>query len=251
MKLHAAMTLAERVQRELQPFCHKCEIAGSIRRARPEVGDIDLVILPKVEDGISTVRQIKDRCRERCRVITDGAQNFICGMKVKHEPPQVGTFEFQLDIFFAHGGVPDLLSPQPSNFGSLLLCRTGSKEHNIWLATRAKSMDMKWNPYQGLFAGGLWELEGQESVYRGGQLIASETEEQIYAALGLKWIAPALREQASLPFSVFSQEACGGSDNSGIPPVKSQPPRGDATAGARANLQEVSNVSQPINGVTP
>jgi hypothetical protein len=55
-------------------------------------------------------------------------------------------------------------------------------------------MDMHWNPYQGLFAGGLWELDGQESVYKGGQLIASETEEQIYEALGLKWISPALRE---------------------------------------------------------
>jgi DNA polymerase (family X) len=197
------MTLAERIQSELQPFCIKCEIAGSIRRGRPEVGDIDQVILPR---GANAVQPIKDRCKQRCRVTTDGKQNFICMMKVKtaRGDARPTSEEFQLDIFFAHNGIDDLLNPQPTNYGSLLLCRTGSKEHNIWLATKAKAMDMHWSPYQGLFAGGAWRLATESTVlspestvkteYVGGELIASETEEQIYDALGLKWISPALRE---------------------------------------------------------
>lgn len=184
MKLHPAMTLAERIQWALGPLCQKCEIAGSIRRARPEVNDIDLVILPRA----GQIEQIKARCRQRCRVIRDGDQNFIVAIR------QPDHSEFQLDIFFAHGGKADLLEPQPGNFGSLLLCRTGSKEHNIQIAQRAKAQDMKWNPYQGLLAGGSWEFDGQDSVYRGGKIIASETEEQIFEALGMKWIAPAYRE---------------------------------------------------------
>ena len=219
MKLYDAMTLAERVQRELLPYCLKCEIAGSIRRGRPEVGDIDLVILPKVSTSPrSMVEQIKARCKERCRVITDGKQNFICAMKVKSGLDGVSPHheEFQMDIFFAHNGVEDLLAPQPTNLGSLLLCRTGSKEHNIMLCARAKSMDMHWNPYQGLFAGGMWELDGQDSTYKGGTLIASETEEKIYEALGLKWISPALRESPQI---------------------------------SRMNAD--SNASQQINGATP
>lgn len=185
------MTLAERIQRELQPFCSRIEIAGSIRRGCAEVGDIDFVILPGMpgsQGQISGVEYIKERCKQKCRVITDGKQNFICAMRLP------AGQEFQIDIFFAHNGVDDLITPQPTNFGSLLLCRTGSKEHNIWLASKAKAMDMHWNPYQGLIAGGAWELDGQGSKYVGGKLIASETEEEIYEALGLKWISPALRE---------------------------------------------------------
>jgi DNA polymerase (family 10) len=187
MKLHAAIKLAERVKRELQPLCDHIEIAGSIRRGRELVNDIDLVILPK-----ASVDCIKARCKDRCRVITDGRQNFICAMQLP--TPAGGVEEFQIDIFFAHAGVADLIAPDPSNFGSLLLCRTGSKGHNIKLAQRAKDLDMHWNPYRGLFAGGIWELEGQESVYKGGKIIASETEEQIFQALGLNWLSPALRE---------------------------------------------------------
>ncbi len=189
MKLHEAMTIAERIQRELAGFCQKCDIAGSIRRGRPEVNDVDLVILPKAPvQGISFVQAIKDRCKQRCRVTTDGDQNFICAMRLKDKS------EFQLDIFFAHNGTDDMFAPKPTNYGSLLLCRTGSKDHNKRLCGIAKQRDMKWSPYEGLLAGGEWVFKGQEDEYIGGQVIASETEEQIFEALGLKWIPPVLRE---------------------------------------------------------
>lgn len=195
MKLHLATTLAERIQRELAPFCHKCEIAGSIRRARPEVNDIDLVIVPKAGQE----RALRDRIKAKTRVITDGRQTLIVSLSMPRPRTtmdlQGWQSEFQLDVWFAHGGKDDLLDPQPSNFGSLLLCRTGSKEHNIKICQRAKSMDMKWNPQVGLFAGGVWVTHPEiEDEYVGGKLIASESEEQIFSALGLNWISPAFRE---------------------------------------------------------
>lgn len=184
MKLYDAMTLAERIQRELGPLCDQCAIAGSIRRARPEVNDIDLVILPKR----GQLDAIKARCKQKCRVITDGRQNFICALRMPDKS------EFQLDIFFAHGGRDDLLEPMPTNFGTLLLCRTGSKEHNVKLCAYAKSLGMKWSPYLGLLAGGEWQIRGSAEEYIGGKIIASETEEKIFEALGMKVVPPALRE---------------------------------------------------------
>lgn len=213
MKLHLAMTLAERVQRELAGFClpGMCTIAGSIRRARPEVNDIDFVILPKpiVEGGGSGVEAIKARCRQKCRVITDGDQNFICAMRMPDHS------EFQLDIFFAHNGKEELFEKQPTNYGSLLLCRTGSQAHNIKLCSIAKQRDMKWSPYQGVLAGGEWVFKGQDSVYEGGTLIASETEEEIFEALGLQWIPPALREVDFNPGPGISQILSQGNDCQG------------------------------------
>jgi DNA polymerase (family X) len=192
MKLHYAMSLAEAVQNQLGPYCHKLEIAGSIRRARPEVNDVDLVALPKA----GQVEALKARCRQRCRVIRDGGQNFIVAMKPGAAFGLGQHDEFQLDIFIARPSETDLLSQRPGNFGSLLLCRTGSREHNILLCQNAKKADMKWHPYEGLLAGGEWDFEGQDAAYRGGTVIASETEEEIFEALGMKWVAPRFREAA-------------------------------------------------------
>jgi DNA polymerase/3'-5' exonuclease PolX len=188
MKVYTAMNFAEQIQRELAPFCipGRCEIAGSIRRGRPEVNDIDMVLLPRP----GQLAALKARCKSRCRVIRDGEKNFTIAMLMGDRS------EFQIDIFFAHAGTEDLLAPQPSNFGSVLLCRTGSKEHNVMLCELAKSRDMKWATYDGLLAGGEWRRiePGAEEEYVGGKIIASETEEQIFSALGLKWVPPALRE---------------------------------------------------------
>lgn len=53
MKLNQATEIAERIKAELAPYCDRIEIAGSIRRRKPEVGDIEIVAIPKrVEDGM-------------------------------------------------------------------------------------------------------------------------------------------------------------------------------------------------------
>lgn len=174
MRLHDIYPIAERIKAELAPFCDRIEIAGSIRRARPEVNDIDLVVLPKPgqEDAL------RARCKQRCTVLQDGPKNLIVRLLPSRLLPQPGL---QLDVFFTHGPSQDLLASAPSNWGSVYLCRTGSKEHNIRIAQRAQSMGLKWETMRGI-------------VGPGGELVAGETEEEIFQALGMEFIAPALRE---------------------------------------------------------
>ena len=74
-------------------------------------------------------------------------------------------------------------SSRPRQLGAALLYFTGSKGHNIKLRQRALARGLTLNEYA---------LAEQE----GGRVVASETEEQIYAALGLPWIPPVLREDA-------------------------------------------------------
>jgi DNA polymerase (family 10) len=157
---------ADRIVSELAPHCERIEIAGSIRRGLPDVNDIDLVILPK---SPAAQAAIIARCKERGALVTGGTQNSI--FRFGHGPAQ-----FQLDLYFAEHASRDLFGKAPGNWGSLLLCRTGSKEHNIKLVQRAKRLGKSWNPYYG--------------VYQHNKLVASETEESIFAALEMDFVSP-------------------------------------------------------------
>ena len=168
MRVFDAYKIADRIKAELAPFCERIEIAGSIRRGRAEVNDVDFVILPKP----GQMAAIKARCEKKCAVVKDGEQNYIVRLPTG----------FQVDIFFARPAVKDLLQTVPGNWGTLLLCRTGSTAHNIFLVAHAKSRGFTWNPYKGV-------LDGE------GFVIASESEEEIFDMLALAWVPPAERER--------------------------------------------------------
>lgn len=172
MKLQRALAIGLKISEILAPLCERIEIAGSIRRVRPEVGDLDLVILPKP----GQLAAIKARCQEKCAPIRDGEQNCIYRLELSDGTP------LQVDIFFARPAISDLLQTVPGNFGTLLLCRTGSKEHNIYLVEHAKRLGLRWNPYRGV-------INEQQ------QVIASETEADVFQALQLPFIKPEERER--------------------------------------------------------
>jgi DNA polymerase (family 10) len=170
LSLAKAQPLAERIAAELQPYCISLAIAGSIRRARPFVNDIDLVVLPKDNDNLESIRR---RMRQsQPEVITDSAQTLIIRLRNG----------VQVDLWIARPESKDLFAAAPTNYGSILLMRTGSKEHNIYLIERAKSLGLTWNPYYGVFDGR-------------GQCLAAATEEDIFAALKLDFTPPVARER--------------------------------------------------------
>jgi DNA polymerase (family X) len=171
-----AERLAYQVAAALNPFCDQIEIAGSIRRRRPHVGDIDLVVLPKA----GQLEALKERCKRNTKVLTDGDQNLIVQLKTTGDEP------VQLDIFIAQPEAREMFEVTPTNFGSLLLCRTGSKEHNIYLIEHAKRLGLVWNPYHGVF--------GPDGTGR-TKLRASATEAEIFSALKLDFIPPEKRER--------------------------------------------------------
>jgi len=163
--LEKARGWAQEIVAEIQPFCARVEIAGSIRRNRPVVGDIDFVVEPLAESAAA----LRTRIKYQKQVLIDGEMNLVvlCG-------------RVQLDFFIATPAVKELFEVIPGNWGSLLMCRTGSREFNAWLCNRATARGMHWQPYRG--------------IQQGGRIIACETEESIFAALDLPDIPPAARE---------------------------------------------------------
>jgi len=77
---------------------------------------------------------------------------------------------FQVDIYRA----------AEKNFGVLKLVRTGSGDHNAWLASYARSKGMM--------------LKYSEGLVKDGVVLAGETEEGVFSALGLPYVEPPKRE---------------------------------------------------------
>jgi DNA polymerase (family 10) len=135
--------------------------AGSLRRAKDTVGDLDLL------------------------VTGPGAAGAIDKFVVHPKTPEVlGQGPNKASIKFGLEGLQvDLRALASDSYGAALLYFTGSKDHNIALRSRAQKMGLTLNEY------GLARVED-------GKRTASETEEAIYAKLGLDWIPPELRENS-------------------------------------------------------
>lgn len=166
LSLDKARAIAEHICKELAPMCERIDIAGSIRRSRPVCGDIDIVCLPYANqrDAIIT------RCTRQGALVKQGQQYVMIELRGG----------VQLDLWFAHREGGDMFDPEPCNYGVLLLARTGSAAHNVYLASRAKSLGLHFHPHKG--------------VTSRGRIVASVEEADIFRALNLPFIEPEKRE---------------------------------------------------------
>jgi DNA polymerase (family 10) len=174
MNLDFAEKCAVRIVAWLTPYCDQIAVAGSIRRRRPLVNDVDIVLVPKsieTRDLLGTVVAAKNLATAAIaeRVMAE------------HWTWITGESGGQIMSFSNHGVQVDVNQATEETLGSVLICKTGSKEHNIWLARRAQSLGLHWNPIHG--------------VFRGDRCLASRREEDVFNALGLDFIPPELRER--------------------------------------------------------
>jgi DNA polymerase (family 10) len=160
LPLGRALPLAEELLRELGglPEAEQIDVAGSIRRGKDTIGDIDLVVASA----------------KPARVMAAFA-----GLPQVAEVLERG--ETKTSIRHREGIQVDLRVVQPACFGAALQYFTGSKQHNIRVRELAGKKGLKLSEY-GVF---------HEST---GRRRAGATEAEVYAAVGLPWIPPELRE---------------------------------------------------------
>src|SRR6266404_6203069 len=157
------LSFAEQVTQEITAYLSELEgvekitAAGSLRRGRETVGDLDLLVTgpTAVLDRFAAYPKVGE-------VLGRGENK--ASARVGHEGLQV-----------------DVRALPRESFGAALQYFTGSKDHNVALRVRAVKMGFKLSEY------GLFRSDDDT-------LVCSETEEQIYEALGLRWIPPELRE---------------------------------------------------------
>ena len=163
LDLKEAQCLADQVKAVVESQCERIEVAGSIRRQKPKVHDIDFVVLTKSD---AEWKKINEKLKH-LKAKHDCSGNSVIKAFI---PCKSGLF--QVDFYRA----------QPSTFGILLLIRTGSADHNMWLAGRAFSRGMR--------------LKYSEGLIKDGAIIAGEDEKGVFAALELPCPLPSERETA-------------------------------------------------------
>ncbi|WP_049901039.1 DNA polymerase/3'-5' exonuclease PolX [Natrinema sp. J7-1] len=176
---------------ESVPAVDRCEVAGSIRRWRETVGDVD--VLAATADGEAVV------------------ERFVAWESVDDE---IESGPEKASVRVGESRV-DLRVVVPAEFGSALQYFTGSKDHNVSLRNYAIDRGMKLNEY-GAF--NVSDIADHEADQRIGDRVAGETEEGMYEALGLPWIPPELRtdrgeiaaaEAGDLPDLLTRGDICG------------------------------------------
>jgi len=171
-----ALPVAEALLKRLRelPQVKTAEIAGSLRRHKETVGDVDLVCAGHKEDDGAAVAKAFAAFPEVQRVLGQGIT--------------------KASVVTADGLQVDLRIVPAVNYGAALMYFTGSKEHNTHLRGMAQEQSLTLNEW------GLYKLADLEKAEKktgqapAAKPVASKSEEEIYKALGLAWIAPELRE---------------------------------------------------------
>ncbi len=158
--INVAMDLAEQIVAELSQVtgCERCGYAGSLRRMKESIGDVDILA-----------------AAGRSGPLMDAFVQlpYVAGV--------IARGDTKTSIRTTKGLQVDLRVVPPDAWGAALQYFTGSKAHNIRTREIAVRSKLKLSEY------GLFDVES-------GKKIVSETEEAVYARLGLPWIAPELRE---------------------------------------------------------
>ncbi len=153
-----AEAIALQVETAIKPLCTKIKIVGSIRRKKAQVGDCDFVVLATDSNWSKIVQTLK-----KPKVICSGPSL----IKLNY-PAEDGLF--QVDFYRA----------TTQTFGIQEVIRTGSADHNMWLAGYAISKG--------------YRLKYSSGLLKEGLAVAGETEESVFSVLDLPCPPPSTRE---------------------------------------------------------
>ncbi|PIR97941.1 MAG: DNA polymerase III [Candidatus Colwellbacteria bacterium CG10_big_fil_rev_8_21_14_0_10_42_22] len=158
MSLEMAIPLASSIKEDLESITgvSKVVIAGSLRRRRETVGDLDFLVISKTPEKV---------------------MNFF--VSHKNVVRVLAKGDTKASVTLRQGIDADLRVVKKESYGAALAYFTGSKAHNIAMRKIAQSKGLKLNEY---------------GLYMDEKSIAGETEEDIYRALGMQYVEPEMRE---------------------------------------------------------
>lgn len=189
LSLADATRVAQELYGQLDPACSRLAIAGSIRRGKPDIGDVELVAIPRLRQEVAslwggtaqtsvlneTLAMLEGQRPERTHSAMlerlSGGERYV---KLRH---------------LASGLQVDLFITSPDQWGLILLIRTGPADYSQWVVTYARR--------RGYHVCGGWLRIGlaahDDSKPCGHQVVPTPEERDVYSALALPWVEPADR----------------------------------------------------------
>lgn len=185
-----AMAIAERLVATLEPACERIAIAGSLRRAKPMVGDIEIVCVPRWENVpipglLETTWHSVDRLEELIREMLE--RRAIEARQVENHRAD-GTVDYQTKLgpafkaLVAAGMPVDLFIVRPpASWGVIFGLRTGPGDWNTRLVTDCKAIGRR-------VAGG--QVEAWDGATSSWVAVPTPEEEDFFRAIGQSWVEP-------------------------------------------------------------
>ncbi len=172
--LHEAEAIAAQVVTDLSPYCERIEVAGSVRRRKEQVGDIEIVAIPRYElGGLFATHPVNTlwaylEASTTYRLIKGKGPDGRYYQLVRPD-----TDDVQIDLFIA----------QEDNWGYILLLRTGSAAFGPAVLARWKHRQwMRAQDEHGSVDGHL--------VTRAGEIVPTPDEETVFRLVGLDPVPP-------------------------------------------------------------
>jgi len=169
--LHRAKEVASEILRRLEPACERITIAGSIRRQKPDVGDIELLCIPKFIDGVDQLD------REIATLVVQG----ILGFRRNKLGSKVYGPKNKLMVHLPSGLGVDIFSTDEQCWWVSLVVRTGGETTNKRIAMAAIRKG--------------WHLQAYGAGFSTPQGdVICESERDVFELVGLRYLEPWERE---------------------------------------------------------
>lgn len=180
-----AIEVARELCRELEPVCERLIVAGSLRRRKAMVGDVEILFIPKFITVPKDMFETEERSAADLKIEALVNQGVLARRRNVNGSEMWGD-KNKLAVHVASGMPVDLFRATTENWFNYLVCRTGPAESNTRICMAAQDRGWKWNPYGAGFSQG-GPLAGPAKEH------AVTSEREVFEFLGLPYLEPEAR----------------------------------------------------------
>lgn len=182
----AAIEVAREILGAIATSCARVLVAGSLRRGKAMVGDVEIIYIPCTAPGLRTdllaepeLVSLVDPVLER--LMLDGR----LARRLNTKGAATWGAKNKLAVHVASGIAVDLFAATRENWWNYIVCLTGGAKSNVQICNAARAKGWKWNPYGAGFS---------RPAGLGRETHAVQSEREVFEFVGLPYLEPRERE---------------------------------------------------------